>query len=62
MDRIFRLNSAVPQDPAVAEWMHDPPDELGTLAQGYFDRVRACGPDVCELMVAATNLTGKTGP
>lgn len=50
VDRIFRLNGAVPQDPAVAEWMHDHPGELGTLAQTYFDRVRACGPDVCELM------------
>ena len=50
MDRIFRLNGAVPQDPAVAEWMHDHPDELGTLAQKYFDRARACGLDVCELM------------
>lgn len=50
MDRIFRLNGAVQQDPAVDEWMRDHPDELGTLAQKYFDRVRACGLDVYELM------------
>jgi hypothetical protein len=64
MNQVFRLNGAVRRDPAVdawfsgsvrldAEidaWLAEPTDELRRIARTWFDRMRACGPDVRELI------------
>jgi len=50
MDGIFRLSGAVNRDPAVAAWFRERPDELGSIAQKWFTRMRQCGTDVRELL------------
>ena len=47
---IFTLHGARKRDPAIDLWLAARPAHLGALAQQWFDRVRACGPDVRELM------------
>lgn len=50
MYRTFRLPSAIPRDPAIDDWIRQQPAELGAVARHWFDRMRACGADVRELM------------
>ena len=50
MNRIFRLAGAVKRDPAIHAWMQRHSDELGAIAQRWFDVMRACGDDVRELL------------
>lgn len=50
LSEFFRLLRAVRRDPAVEAWFAAPDQELRRLAQPWFDRMRACGPDVCELL------------
>ena len=50
MDQLFRFPDAVPRHPAVEAWMRDHPGALGALAQRWFDRMRACGDDVREVL------------
>ena len=47
---LFRLDGAVPRDPAVDEWLGAQVPDLGDIARGWFNRMRACGEDVVELM------------
>ncbi len=46
----LRFDGAVPRAPAIDDWLASRPAELGTLAQAWFARMRACGADVRELM------------
>lgn len=49
MTRPFRLPSAMPHDPAIDAWFAAD-DELRRMARPWFERMRACGPDVRELL------------
>jgi len=49
MDDLFRLPSAVRRDPTVEAWF-DVADPLRLMVQPWFERMRACGDDVCETM------------
>ncbi|HTA66178.1 MAG TPA: DUF1801 domain-containing protein [Xanthomonadaceae bacterium] len=50
MSRLMRFPSSVKRDPAIEAWMHDHPDELGAIAQRWFEVMRDCGDDVRELL------------
>ncbi|AGH51343.1 hypothetical protein G432_18125 [Sphingomonas sp. MM-1] len=50
MNQLFRLSGAVSRDPNVDPWFAAGADELRSLARLWFDRMRACGPDVRELL------------
>jgi hypothetical protein len=50
MDRLFRLSLGVKRDPAVEAWLGRQSGELGRIARTWFDRIRACGFDVLEMM------------
>jgi hypothetical protein len=50
MMRVMRFPSATPRETAVAAWMRARPDELGAIAQRWFQVMRACGSDVRELL------------
>ncbi len=46
----MRFPTSVRRDPAIAAWMRSHPDELGAIAQRWFEVMRACGEDVRELL------------
>jgi hypothetical protein len=50
MTDIFRLAGAVRRDPGVDAWFTAPEHDLRRLAQPWFNSLRACGPDVRELL------------
>lgn len=50
MTQLFRLPSAIRRDPEVDAWFAAGHDELRRLAQPWFETLRACGPDVRELL------------
>lgn len=50
VDQLFRFPEAVKRDPAIAKWMIEHPDDLGSIAQYWFEVIRDCGDDVLELM------------
>jgi hypothetical protein len=50
MDGIFRLGGASKRDPEVDIWLDERPADLGPLARFWFEKLRACGSDVRELM------------
>src|SRR3970040_547101 len=50
MSPILRFPSSVKRDPAIEVWVHDNSGALGTIAQHWFDVMRACGDDVRELL------------
>ena len=49
MEDIFRLPNAVPRDPDVDAWFAQG-DALRLMAQPWFEELRGCGADVCELL------------
>ena len=49
-DSIFRISRGQRRDPAVDRWLNDDSFELRRIAREWFDRMRACGTDVLELM------------
>ena len=49
-DDILRFPSAVRHDPAIDAWLRGQRDELRPLVETWFERMRACGADVRELM------------
>ncbi|HEY0940836.1 MAG TPA: DUF1801 domain-containing protein [Steroidobacter sp.] len=49
-EEIFRVSGGVARDPAVDAWLAGEPSELRSLARRWFERMRACGDDVLELM------------
>jgi hypothetical protein len=50
MSQLFRFATAVARDPAIETWMDEHSDELGAIAQRWFEVMRGCGADVCELL------------
>ena len=50
MTQLMRFPSAVRRDPAIEAWMQEHGGELGTIAQRWFQAMRACGDDVRELL------------
>jgi hypothetical protein len=50
MTQLFRLSGGLRRDPDVAAWFAAPDHDLRRLAQPWFEALRACGPDVRELM------------
>lgn len=47
---LFRLNGALPHNPAVEEWLSGSPVELYSLAREWFNEMRNCGDLVTELV------------
>jgi hypothetical protein len=47
---LFRLDSAVPRDPAVDAWLKNHKGELGSIARQWFEVMRNCGDEVRELL------------
>jgi len=50
MDQLFHFPSSVKRDPAVEAWMLEHSNQLGAIAQRWFDVMRQCGDDVRELI------------
>ena len=50
MDDFLRFSGTVKLDSAIDAWFRERPDELGSIAQKWFARMRQCGPDVRELL------------
>jgi hypothetical protein len=50
VSELFRLPSAARRDPGVDAWFAAPDHELRRMAQPWFERMRACGDDVRELL------------
>jgi hypothetical protein len=50
LEQILRFSGGSKRDPAVDGWFDDRPDELGSTARAWFDRMRQCGEDVRELL------------
>lgn len=50
MDRLFRFSGAVRLSTEVERWFLTQPPGLGDRAQRWFERLRACGADVRELI------------
>ncbi|MCD9031774.1 DUF1801 domain-containing protein [Luteimonas sp. Y-2-2-4F] len=48
--RLFTLEGAKRNDPAVEHWFAAPSGELRRLARSWFEQMRLCGPDVLELL------------
>lgn len=47
--RLLRFATAVRRDPAIDAWF-ERRGELGALARPWYERMRQCGEDVCELL------------
>src|SRR4249920_36492 len=50
MSQLMRFPSSVPRAPEIDAWMRAHPDELGAIAQRWFEAMRNCGSDVRELL------------
>lgn len=50
MTQLFRLSGALRRDPDVDAWLAAAEHDLRRLAQPWFEALRACGPDVRELL------------
>ena len=50
MSQLMRFPSAVHRDRHIEAWMRQHDDELGAIAQRWFEVMRACGDDVRELL------------
>jgi hypothetical protein len=48
--QLFRFPTAVKRDPAIEVWMRKHANELGAIAQRWFEVMRECGDDVRELL------------
>ncbi|MEZ4379040.1 MAG: DUF1801 domain-containing protein [Gemmatimonadales bacterium] len=44
------FDGALPHQPAIDAWFLAQPPALGAIARDWFDRMRACGDDVTELL------------
>ena len=49
-ETLFEFPTATRRDAAVEAWFDARPSELGAIARRWFDVMRACGDDVCELL------------
>ena len=50
MSQLMRFPSAVQRAADIEAWMREHDDELGAIAQHWFEVMRACGNDVRELL------------
>ena len=50
MDALFRFPEAIRHSPEVERWFLTQPPGLGDRAEHWFNCLRACGPDVRELL------------
>ncbi|NDC58450.1 MAG: DUF1801 domain-containing protein [Alphaproteobacteria bacterium] len=50
MDEFLRFPGGVRRDPAVEAWFSGVTDPLRLMVRPWFERMRACGPDVVELL------------
>lgn len=50
MSRFLRFDGAVRRAPAIDQWFDAHPPDLAAIARGWFAKMRACGPDVTELL------------
>ncbi|MET0551664.1 MAG: DUF1801 domain-containing protein [Vicinamibacteria bacterium] len=50
MSPLLRFSGAVTRDPGVQAWLDAQPQHLRALVRPWFERMRACGDDVRELM------------
>ena len=50
MSDLFRFPNAVRRDPVVDAWFARPDFELRRFVQPWFELMRGCGADVCELL------------
>ena len=50
MSQLFRFSSAVPGDADIEVWIREHADELGAIAQRWFEVMRNCGDDVREVL------------
>ncbi|HXI26499.1 MAG TPA: DUF1801 domain-containing protein [Pyrinomonadaceae bacterium] len=50
MSQLLRFPTSVKRDPAIEIWMREHADELGAIAQHWFEIMRDCGDDVRELL------------
>src|SRR5438874_11818774 len=50
MSQLMRFPSSVKQDSAIEVWMREHANELGAIAQRWFEVMRDCGDDVRELL------------
>src|SRR6266404_9624703 len=50
MSQLLRFPSSVKRDPAIEVWMRVHSDELGAIAQRWFEAMRESGDDVRELL------------
>jgi hypothetical protein len=50
MSELMQFPSSVRRDPAIERWMDKHSDQLGVIAQRWFEVMRACGEDVRELL------------
>ncbi len=50
MSQLFRFSSAVRRDADIEVWMREHADELGAIAQRWFEVMRNCGDDVREVL------------
>src|SRR6266446_10088563 len=48
--QLLRFPSSVKRDPAIDVWMCEHSNELGAIAQRWFEIMRDCGDDVRELL------------
>ena len=48
--QLMRFPSAVRRTPNIEAWIREQDDELGAIAQRWFEVMRACGDDVRELL------------
>ncbi len=47
---LFRLNGGVARDPAIDAWLQQHNGELGDIARQWFEVMRNCGDEFCEVM------------
>jgi hypothetical protein len=50
MSQLMRFPTSVERDPAIDVWMHEHSDQLGAIAQRWFEVMRSRGDDVRELL------------
>ena len=50
ISKLMRFPGSIKRDPAIEAWMHEHSDELGTIAERWFEVMRGCGGDVRELL------------
>jgi hypothetical protein len=50
VDTVFHFPTAIRHDPAIDAWFEDRAPALSALVRPWFKQMRACGPDVREVM------------